>query len=173
MRLNKRLVVALLACMATVSGVYADSVTIDRERLAACANTVSLIARAGCYDKLAKAILADAPSSSSAPANRIAATTTPDPASFGRSDAEKRKQLQSSLGVREAAEISAGIAGVRRTPHGKLLVTLDNGQVWRQLDSAKLPLGEGESVRIERAGLGSYLLQKQAGSRTIRVRRVD
>ena len=55
--------------------------------------------------------------------------------------------------------------------YGKLVLTLDNGQVWSQVDSSSLHLRTGDKVRIRRASLGSYLLGTSGSNKTIRVRR--
>jgi len=44
-------------------------------------------------------------------------------------------------------------------PHGELIVTLDNGQVWAEKASgSKVKLKTGDTVKIERGALGSYSL---------------
>ena len=50
---------------------------------------------------------------------------------------------------------------------------LDNAQIWEQLDSSRLTLKTGEGILIKSARLGSFLLEKQTGSRSIRVKRID
>jgi hypothetical protein len=54
-----------------------------------------------------------------------------------------------------------------------MLVVLDNGQTWRQLDNKALHLDSGETVVIRKASLGSYQLEKESGSRRIRVKRLN
>ncbi|MCZ6503043.1 MAG: hypothetical protein O6945_11070, partial [Gammaproteobacteria bacterium] len=55
----------------------------------------------------------------------------------------------------------------------KLTVTLDNGQIWRQLDNNPLPLKSGETVVVRAALLGSFLMEKQSGGVSIRVKRLN
>lgn len=66
--------------------------------------------------------------------------------------------------------LEATVAGVDRDPYGKLVVTLDNGQVWSQLDTRRLRLTSGDAVRIEPAVAGSHLLEKLPDSPKMRVR---
>lgn len=54
-----------------------------------------------------------------------------------------------------------------------MLITLDNGQVWKQVDSSSLRLRVGDAVEIERASLGSFMLKKQGSKRSMRVSRED
>lgn len=71
----------------------------------------------------------------------------------------------------DALSMVADVTAVARNAYGKLEITLANDQVWRQLDTGRLPLRVGDAVVIEEASLGSFLLEKRSGSRRIRVRR--
>lgn len=58
---------------------------------------------------------------------------------------------------------------------GRLTFVLENGQVWEQVDSRKLPDGKvksAKSVTIRRASLGSFLMTID-GSVAIRVKRIS
>jgi hypothetical protein len=73
----------------------------------------------------------------------------------------------------EPRELRGIVAAVGRTPSGKLIVTLDSGQVWVQTDVASSEaVKPGADVRIEKAMLGSFLLLAPDRS-AIRVRRVQ
>jgi hypothetical protein len=67
--------------------------------------------------------------------------------------------------------MDARVASVRLDANGKLVLALENGQVWSQIDSANLRIKAGEEVRIRRALLNSYLLTRAGGGAAIRVRR--
>ena len=54
-----------------------------------------------------------------------------------------------------------------------MLVTLDNGQVWKQVDASNLRLRVGDTVDIERASLGSFMLRKKGSKRSMRVSREE
>ena len=60
-----------------------------------------------------------------------------------------------------------------KSAYKKLIVTLDNGHIWRQLDNRPMPLKSGETVIVREASLGSFLMEKQSGSSSIRVKRVN
>lgn len=70
--------------------------------------------------------------------------------------------------------IEAAIASSTRTPDGKLLVTLDTGARWVQTDRTQVlgDFGEGDTIKIERAALGSYM-GKIGRKRAFRIRRLD
>lgn len=55
----------------------------------------------------------------------------------------------------------------------KLTITLENGQIWRQLDTKRFPLNVGDAVIIRSASFGSFKLAKESSSRSIRVKRLD
>jgi hypothetical protein len=54
------------------------------------------------------------------------------------------------------------VSAVRAGPDGKLVVTLDNGQVWRQTDDRRLPIPRRDAevtAEIERGAKGSFFLR--------------
>lgn len=71
--------------------------------------------------------------------------------------------------------ITARITDYGFTPDGKIIVFLDNGHVWRQIDSGKARVPsdpEERVVRINEASLGSFLMSIGEANRGYRVRRV-
>jgi hypothetical protein len=54
---------------------------------------------------------------------------------------------------------------------GSAVLTLDNGQVWRQLSGGQLLIKVGDEVEINRAALGSFQMKVPTG-RTAKVKRV-
>lgn len=71
-------------------------------------------------------------------------------------------------------EVGAKIAQLNRTPGDQAVFALDNGQVWRQIDTTRTAtIRSGEDVTIRRAALGSFLLVRASGGAGIRVRRVE
>ena len=76
-------------------------------------------------------------------------------------------------------QITANIAEIRVNRYGKVTLTLENGQVWRQLDSdnklLRFPKKSDKlySAKVKRSTFGNYLLTVKELSRTIRVRRVE
>ena len=92
---------------------------------------------------------------------------------FGTDDAEARQIVETTLAIEQIDQIEARVAEVRESAGEKLIVTLDNEQVWRQLDSKPLLLKSGETVIIRKASFSSFLLEKSSGSRSIRVKRVN
>ena len=99
---------------------------------------------------------------------------------FGLRETAAVEAAQASAGTLPAqaapapiANVQVKIAGAAKRADGKYRFTLEDGQVWEQIDSdsvgsmKKLPL----SAEIKTAFLGSFLMKIENG-KTIRVRRV-
>jgi hypothetical protein len=70
--------------------------------------------------------------------------------------------------------IEARVTGVRWSVHGKLLIWLDNGQSWKQIDTrTSFRLALDERVIIKRGWLGSYKLSRDGYNTQIKVRRTE
>ena len=78
--------------------------------------------------------------------------------------------LKKSGGDADIEEVTLPIRSVRAGPYGKLTITLDNGQVWTQIDDNKVRAKNPEEAQIYQAMLGSYKM-KIDGGRAFRVRR--
>lgn len=77
----------------------------------------------------------------------------------------------------EVNSIKAGIVEIGRTVTGKIIVVLDNGQVWRQNDSDKsTPYirknTEGATATVKRGFLGSYVLRISGAHESFKARRI-
>ena len=140
-----------------------------------CRAIVDPAARVECYDQIV-----DAASSIAAPSAPESSTADPEEHQqlapqdrFGLSEAEARRQAGLELKKDDLDLIEAKITHIARTGYDKFVVTLDNGQTWRQTDTKKLRLRHGDAVRISSAAFGSFLLEKSTGSRMIRVQRIE
>jgi hypothetical protein len=77
----------------------------------------------------------------------------------------------------ELNEISSPVLEFARTPRGKALFVLENGQVWRQIDSDTTVVLDPErgrqlKVKIERGFLDSYNLTIEGRNMMIKVNRI-
>ncbi len=75
-------------------------------------------------------------------------------------------------------QITAKVAEFSVNQYGKVTVTLENGQIWRQLnsDSKRLVFSRKEKLytaKVKRSTFGNYLLTVKELGRTIRVRRIE
>ncbi len=78
---------------------------------------------------------------------------------------------------REITTLSASVTEFARTPSGRALFILDNGQVWRQIDGDVTEVsdpntGEQFKVAIEKAVFGSYDMKINGHTGLIKVRRL-
>ena len=69
------------------------------------------------------------------------------------------------------------VAGYEVVPYEKLEVTLENGQVWRQIkgdtQKVRVDLQRNQTVNIEESSLGGYKMHLNEMRRTIRVERIQ
>jgi hypothetical protein len=70
--------------------------------------------------------------------------------------------------------IEATVESMRVLNSGHTLFSLSNGQVWTQVDTARVRnVRAGDAIRVQRASLGSFMLISPRGGMGIRVRRND
>jgi hypothetical protein len=162
---------AVLLSSTGFSSVSAAAVT--NEALLACADKADDAARLRCFD----AVVADLRKTPNVPPVAAAAieavkapASAPQAASpqdrFGARgdlDPERHRQL---------SELAGKVTALGTKPHGELIVTLDNGQVWAEIATgSKVKLKTGDTVKIERGSLGSFVLIAPNG-RSSKVSRV-
>ena len=85
-------------------------------------------------------------------------------------------QVERAAGGKTRAEaidsVTSPISALERLRDGYFVVTLVNGQVWRQSElNSRADVQVGDAITVRRAALGSYLLVTKAGIGT-RVKRV-
>jgi hypothetical protein len=145
-------------------------------------------ARLACYDRaLGRSVVPKpAPVAATAPAATAAAATTASAApaapvkkdpvgEFGLS--EEAKQAKDPAKAAEAAAAPESITGrvmsLRWRKYGEFVVTLDNAQVWAQIEPMPSAVVRvGDTVTIKKAMFGSYTLVT-AGRIGTKVRRID
>lgn len=76
----------------------------------------------------------------------------------------------SDLGVES---VESTVTEVLRDNLGKVVVILENGQMWRQVDGNAMPMiRTGTAVTIKRGAMGSYRMTPEKTSRTVQVMRM-
>ena len=73
--------------------------------------------------------------------------------------------------VEKETEIKAMITSIDEAAYGELIISLDNGQQWRQIGSDSMRLKENDTIIISRGAFSSFLLKKDGKNRSIRVKR--
>lgn len=150
-----------------------------------CKQLTDNSARLSCYDRLAATFGSQAASAgvavpgtavpeaaapASAPAAVVATPTTATPsaevieADFGKTQSRPSDQVE---------QLQATVKSLSRNKMRKLLITLENGHTWRQTEDDSIQLKAGDSVTIEKASFGSFLLSKTGTNRKVRVKRVE
>jgi hypothetical protein len=139
---------------------------------ARAAAPVAQPAPAGSQPTSAAAAVSAAPPVAAAPAVAAAqpsATTSPPPSLSPEEDFGLRTKRDRPS--QQLDELTAKAAEIKSKPHGELVVTLDNGQVWAEIAPGKIKLKPGDPVRIEAGTLGSFILIAPNGrsSKVVRV----
>jgi hypothetical protein len=92
-------------------------------------------------------------------------------ADFGLTE-HARRSLEPDPAKRKPSSITAAVAAVTRGRDTRFVITLDNGQVWRQIETlSQARVDVGDTITIREASLGSFLLVTSNRIAT-RVRRV-
>ncbi|SNT68419.1 hypothetical protein SAMN06297382_0921 [Amphiplicatus metriothermophilus] len=162
----------VLACIAIAS---------DEQRLACLDAAAARLARAkaeAVQQKTADAAFSRsdiAPENNEAGAPReVVGTVTQSIEEFG---AESVHELRAEKKKESLREITAAATSIHLNSRRRATIYLQNGQVWRQLDSDSAFHGHvtpnrSYVVTIKRAALGSYIAKVEGFSRPIRVKRI-
>lgn len=142
--------------------------------LRACAAITSDGGRLACYDReMAKLVpaAAGAAAAAASPSGTIAAPLSPEQR-FGLSPAQADAKVSQTSESGPLPALEAKVSAVRNITNGRILIDLDNGQVWRQVDTdVTFRLRSGDAVTIKRNSFGSYWLS--ANEHALRVKRVQ
>ena len=155
------------------------------DRLRACASEKDDTRRLACYDaevaRLGKRPAAPAGPSTPATASVQAGMDSSEAPGAGRTDVPAAVSPEDAFGKRgdlrkdtvaEAGEITSSVVSFSRGADQRFVVTLQNGQVWREVTpNSAVRLQQGDTVRIERGSLGSFVLVGPA-KRSSKVKRI-
>lgn len=161
---------AILAACASGTAIGEDARSALATRLAQCAAIAVPDARLECYDALAARRTAPAPAPAAASAAVPAPAAAPVPAPIAAPRAEDFGLRAPPPQKDEIKSITRRVTGFGQSAQGRVVVALDNGQSW-ELDTPDPLLAVGDSVTIQRAALGSFLLTTPT-KRTHRIRRI-
>lgn len=150
------------------------------QQLSQCAATADKLDRLICYDKLAESVKADTISTQTIPttvatvavpttAAAIVAIAPQAPAAKIADDfGMEAKRVQENT----VDKIYLEIQSIAEDAYGDIKVTFTNGQVWKQTDGRKYNVKQGETVYIEKAALGSFLMGTDDRNAKVRVKRL-
>jgi hypothetical protein len=142
-----------------------------------CAGEQDDARRLACFDAAVAQVRAQptTPVASAAPA--AAAAAAPVPLSkeerFGLRGDLKEEKTKKAPELAELKELRATVTKVAAKPYGELILTLDNGQVWYEIQAnSGIRVKTGDQVTIRSGALGSYSVVAPNGrsSKVTRVR---
>lgn len=156
----KNLGVLLILCSASAMADDKPAGKLPAE-LRSCVAIERNTERLSCYDRGIAALLgADGAKAPSAESSFGLVATTPH-VDVKHSDAASG----------DVQKVAGKVSAVAVSNDGSAVVTLDNGQVWRQISGGQLLLKVGDDVEINRAALGSFQMKVPSG-RSGKVKRV-
>jgi len=143
--------VALYALGAGIAMAAAPSI----DHLKACMSEPEDAKRLSCYDR---------------EMGRTAASVSAD---FGLTpELLRQKQEKSGIAPEPPKKLSAAVTNIVTRNTGRLLVTLDNGQVWEQQEDFNFLVKAGDVITIKPGALGSLWMELPSHRSKTRVKRV-
>jgi hypothetical protein len=170
--------IALLTGLSLTAGLAAADPPAPLTDMFACADISHDPDRLDCYDN-AVAQLRTAASAGELQAYDSSTLEAIERESFGfnlPSLLQLRRPGPAASPDRDNLNEIVGAIRSARSVNGRAVITLDNGQVWTQIDTTRvsaLKLRNGGEARIRRAALGSYLMIIDNSGAAFRVRRTN
>ena len=164
--MTHRVLVGSLLVAGLVSVSSANAVTMSREILR-CDAMESRVDKLECFEALADIV-----------ANSRVVSVPIEVLEEPMTSRDRRKQDERvhEFGLEDVPQdntIEASIAGVREMSHGEFELTLDNEQVWRELEaSRRATYAPGQRITIERTFLGSFRMRVSESGFVTRVKRI-
>lgn len=124
----------------------------------ACAGEKDDARRLACFDAAVVRARnpASSPAGTAATAAAVAAPLSKEE-KFGLRGDLKQEKAKVAPELAEIQELKAQVTKVAVKPHGELVLTLDNGQVWYEIQtSSGIRVKAGDQVTIKAGALGSY-----------------
>ena len=160
----------------------------ELSEIASCRDVSKAKDRLRCFDRTTKVLeMSMASTTMAGEENNKAGASAYDGAENVKQE-EKRSELVAGFGAedlvvqdadKQLKELRATATEIAKDRRGKLVITLDNGQVWRQLSSDIKTLRvrkdkdrDGHDVILKKRSLGAYTLRLTTAKRSILVRRV-
>jgi hypothetical protein len=170
----------LAGCLASAAALLQPAAAQDPGgSLQACRSESDDARRLACYDREVDRMtarpaagVAVAPAAPAAPTAPAAPPLTPEER-FGRTGALNREEADRRYQEsRDLVELNATATEIWTRADGLMVVTLDNGQIWKQVrPDSMFRLKVGEKVRIQPAAMGSFILSGSS-KRSTRVSRL-
>lgn len=163
----------LLLILALISlNVSADATA---TKMLSCSSLEVPLERLACFDKIVTSLSAGVTVPGPAteamgeplPAVKGDELETTDSAAINQQFGQEHWESQ-----REGMQLEARVSAAYKNAYGKWVVTLDNGQVWKQLRSETIRIRVDDSVLIERGLMNSFFFRLNNNDRQIKFSRV-
>ncbi len=170
--------VALAAGLALMTITPACAQEPLQSQLSGCLAITGLLQRLACYDKVTREAGIAAPARPRSAPQPMTATMAPPPVAYVPQAAPPPgfggERLPQAVTAAQSQKLVAGVSSLAFDPYGRFTVTLDNGQVWRQLagDQTFMDHQRITSVEITRGSLNSYVMVVRGRNATYRVSRI-
>lgn len=170
-----------LLVLAASAPAHADPAQDALAEIARCADITDAAERLKCFDaavpRVKGALAAPAPAAPAKSWLDWFGFSRPKPAPSTKPEDFGKPAPEPAPAPEELNEIASPVLEFARTPRGKALFVLENGQVWRQIDSDSTVVLDPErgrqlKVKIERGFLDSYNLTIEGRNIMIKVNRI-
>ncbi|WNZ54983.1 hypothetical protein QT397_19210 [Microbulbifer sp. MKSA007] len=125
------------------SPIFADSL---KNQVKSCSEIKPQEGRLTCYDQIAN--------------------------SLDQQEVKEFGQEQKRIAEEAPNQIEAEIVAIQMAAHQKRMISLNNGQIWKQNDSKGVNWKIGDLVVVERAMFGSFFMKPADGGPKLRVKRI-
>lgn len=170
-----------LLVLAAAVPAHADPAQEALTEIARCADIVDAAERLKCFDaavpRVKGALAAPPPAAPAKSWLDWFGFSRPTPPAAARPEDFGKPAPEPAPAPGELDEITSPVLQFARTPLGKALFVLENGQVWRQIDSDTTVVldperGRALKVKIERGFLNSYNLSIEGRNILVKVNRI-
>lgn len=166
---------AISACLvACALGITSASFSVQAETVSEailkCKAEQNSLQRLLCFDKVAENIsgLKDQSFSEAQASAPVAAAVTPN-----NNTAQRQQQDFGKTPIDETPDaLSSRVTKVKKDRLKRQTLTLQNGQVWREIGSSGHVVTNGQQVTIEKGLFGSYYLSVDGSNRELQVKRI-
>ncbi|KVX00174.1 hypothetical protein [Shewanella frigidimarina] len=145
------------------------------QQLSICAAETDKSVRLTCYDALAVIAIPKAKMMETTTADVVkieASSTTVAPVIDSHVEGINMFGLIKKSQNKQIDKIYLEVFAVKKGPYGELIITLINGQVWKQISPEHYRVAKGQRIFITAGALNSFLLGSDDRNSTTRVRRL-
>ena len=144
-----------LALICSASTAFAQSI---EDRIAACAKVSGSQHRLACFETLAADVAGQVEPEADDAMTGSPPYSTSGSESSSQSTEDKFGLEHKSKNEGLADELRAQVSEIYKDGLGKMLLILNNGQIWQQKDTKTLIIHKGDAVRIERGFMSAFYL---------------